>query len=144
MPSLHTTWALLLWWNARPLAAWFRAIMGGYLVFTVLATLGFGVHYAVDLVVAVPFALAAQATLAPGLAASPRRRAAAALFGAALVVAWLLVLRFGAPWLIAFPWLTAAASLLTVGLAYAVEGTVLVTTSENGQATRAQPTANPV
>jgi hypothetical protein len=125
MPSLHTTWALLLWWQARPLPRWFRALMGVYLVFTILATLGFGLHYAVDLVVAFPLALAAQAAFAPALAVSPRRRAAIGLLGAALVVGWLLVLRFEVAWVTGAPAVVGAALLLTAGLAYGVEGRAL-------------------
>src|SRR5262249_2291360 len=45
MPSLHTAWVLLYWWHARPLPRWVRIVMGTYLVFTMLATLGFGLHY---------------------------------------------------------------------------------------------------
>jgi hypothetical protein len=133
MPSLHTTWALLLWWHARPLAGWFRALMGGYLAFTVLATLGFGLHYAVDLVVAVPFALAAQALLAPGLAATFRRRITVAAFGVTLVFAWLLVLRHCVALVTGWPWLIAAGALLTAGSAYVAEELALPRVCDSGR-----------
>jgi hypothetical protein len=111
MPSLHTTWALLLWLHARPLARWFRVLTAVFLVFTLLATLGFGQHYAFDLVVAFPFTLAVQAATT---AAPPRPRLAALALGAGLVVAWLLLLRFGLTLLVVSPPLTAFAALATV------------------------------
>jgi hypothetical protein len=117
MPSLHTTWALFLWWHARPLPRWFRALAGGFLAFTLLATLGFGLHYAFDLVVAFPFAMACEAAFTPAPAAVARRRLAAVLLGAGLVVAWLVVLRFGGALLLWSPVLTWAAALATVAVA---------------------------
>jgi len=61
MPSLHMTWAVLMFWNARRSGIWLRAGYGLYLFLTVLFTLGSGEHYLIDLVVALPFALAVQA-----------------------------------------------------------------------------------
>src|SRR5262249_50195658 len=61
MPSLHTAWALLLWWHSRSLSRGMRVAAGGFLSFTILATLGFGAHYAFDVVVAFPSTLACRA-----------------------------------------------------------------------------------
>lgn len=58
IPSLHFTWSLLIWWNRKNWSKPVRVLSGLLLFFTGLATLGFGEHYLVDLVVAVPFALA--------------------------------------------------------------------------------------
>jgi hypothetical protein len=91
MPSLHTAWALLLWWHSRERGLFVRALAGAFLGFTLLATLGLGYHYAIDLVVAVPFAAAAQAAVAP---ASPaRRRTLVATI--AMVALWMALLRAG-------------------------------------------------
>src|SRR5581483_378110 len=57
IPSLHMTWVLLVWWNSRGLARWVRAIAMLFVVLTVLATLGTGEHYFIDLVAAFPFSL---------------------------------------------------------------------------------------
>ena len=67
------------------------------LLLTALATLGFGEHYLVDLVVAVPFALALQAAWTTGLSwkSSPRRDAFIA--GSLAVAVWFVLLRVGAP-----------------------------------------------
>jgi len=61
MPSIHTVWGLVFLWNTRPFGWAVRAFGAFVLVFTVLATLGLGYHYVVDLVAAVPFAAVAQA-----------------------------------------------------------------------------------
>lgn len=61
MPSLHVSWALLLFWSSRN---WPRSIRAGFAAFfalTVCATLGLGEHYVVDLVVAFPFTLTVRA-----------------------------------------------------------------------------------
>ena len=50
VPSLHLTWALL---TAR-YSRW-RSMMWTFVALTVASTLGLGEHYAVDLIVAVPF-----------------------------------------------------------------------------------------
>lgn len=91
MPSMHMTWALLVWWSAWELTPLARFIASGFAALTFLATLGFGEHYLVDLVVAVPFALLIEAICAFG-----RERKTALGVGAvglALTLSWLLLLR---------------------------------------------------
>jgi hypothetical protein len=53
MPSLHLTWAALLWLNARPI--WLMWFAFAFMLFTAFATLATGEHYVLDLVAAVPF-----------------------------------------------------------------------------------------
>mgnify|MGYP003365058219 CR=1 FL=1 len=112
MPSLHTTWALLIALNARGLARSFRCFAALYLVATVLATLIFGQHYLIDLVVAVPFALAMQ-SLAEAMIA---RRLPTVVFwaGSAAVAGWFLVLIWRAQWFLAIPGFTLAACVATL------------------------------
>jgi hypothetical protein len=93
VPSLHFASALLVWWNLRRLNWGLRAATGFFLIGTVLATLGLGEHYLVDLVIAVPFALALQAGLMAPASVSPRLRWLAAAVGTALTLAWLAALR---------------------------------------------------
>ena len=114
MPSLHTAWALLIFWQSRPLGRGVRVMAGFYLAFTVLATVGYGAHHAFDLVVAVPSTLACQALcmLVPAQAQAARRWALGC--GIFLTVAWLYLLRFGLPVLAFSPWLTAPAAVLTM------------------------------
>jgi hypothetical protein len=97
MPSVHIAMALLILWNSRRWAVGWRILAGALAVATFLATLGFGEHYLVDLFVAVPFALMAQGTAASRLGWNSRARIAAVGGGGAMVVAWLVYLRFPAP-----------------------------------------------
>jgi hypothetical protein len=114
MPSLHTAWALLIWWHARPLARWVRLLAGIYLGFTLLATLGYGAHYAFDVVVAFPSTLAAQALCLSSEPWLRWRRMTTAAWGAVLTVLWLSLLRHGL-WLLELsPAVTTSAAVGTV------------------------------
>ncbi|MGD0128452.1 MAG: phosphatase PAP2 family protein [Terriglobia bacterium] len=98
MPSLHMTWAVLLFWNARRSGICLRAVYLLYLILTVLITLGSGEHYLIDLVVALPFALAVQAGFSVPIRELPR--SLLVWSGAAGTLAWLGFLRFARPvWL---------------------------------------------
>ena len=91
MPSMHMTWALLVWWSAGELTPLARVIASGFAMLTFLATLGYGEHYLVDLIVAVPFALLIEA-----ICALPRERKAAlgaGVVGLGLMLGWLFMLR---------------------------------------------------
>ena len=91
MPSMHMTWALLVWWSAWELTPLARVIASGFAMLTFLATLGYGEHYLVDLIVAVPFALLIEA-----ICALPRERKAAlgaGVVGLGLMLGWLFMLR---------------------------------------------------
>jgi hypothetical protein len=113
IPSLESAWALLIWWCVCYCGKWIRWVATAFLSLTLLAALGLGEHYLVDLVVAVPFAVAA-------MAACTRQFRRAAIAGG-LTLAWLLYLRFGLPVLIPSPlaaWVAVVATL-AVSLALA-------------------------
>jgi len=57
MPSLHAAWVYIAFWFSRNLSRWEKGLAGFFLVSTLLATLGTGEHYIIDLVVALPFTL---------------------------------------------------------------------------------------
>lgn len=57
MPSLHFAYALLVLWGTWSIGLTARAFGVAFAILTVIATLGLGEHYVVDLVVAVPLAL---------------------------------------------------------------------------------------
>jgi hypothetical protein len=94
IPSLHMSWVLLVWWNSRGLAGWVRAIALVFVVLTVLATLGTGEHYFIDLVVAFPFSLMVQALCSYSIPFSNRERRAAFVVGAFATLIWLALLSF--------------------------------------------------
>jgi hypothetical protein len=91
MPSMHMTWALLVWWSAWELTPLARFIATGFATLTFLATLGFGEHYLVDLIVAVPFALLIEAICA--LKKERNAAIAAGAVGLGITLSWLLILR---------------------------------------------------
>ncbi len=57
MPSLHTAWVVLLFIRARCQGTGAMVCFGVLMVGTIIATLGQGEHYLLDLVVAVPMAV---------------------------------------------------------------------------------------
>jgi hypothetical protein len=91
MPSMHMTWALLVWWSAWELTRLARFIATGFATLTFLATLGFGEHYLVDLIVAVPFTLLVEAICA--LRCERNMALGAGAVGLGLTLSWLLMLR---------------------------------------------------
>jgi len=94
IPSLHMTWVLLIWWNSKGLPRWVRAIALAFVWFTVLATLGTGEHYFVDLVVAFPFSLMVQALCSYSLPFRSGERRTAFLFGTFVTLIWLALLSY--------------------------------------------------
>lgn len=121
MPSMHYGWALALWLSAvwtrhRGLRATTAVLLG----LTVLATLGLGEHYLIDLVVATPCVVALQAACTRTLAWDDPSRRRAFVWGAALTLAWLALLRFGLDIFIAVPGLSWVAVLATMAASVAV------------------------
>jgi hypothetical protein len=92
VPSMHLACALLILWACGPLGKWVRGIAALYLALTILATIGFGEHYVVDLIAAVPYALALAAACATS---GWRRNFRVIATGAGLTLAWIVALRFG-------------------------------------------------
>jgi PAP2 superfamily len=114
MPSLHMTWALLMAFNCKPFPRLVRAAAVIYVFATVLGTMGTGEHYFIDLVVALPFAVAIQALATRSAPLKSRNRLFPLVGGATLTLLWLLVVRFAIPffyqWTPLVPWLCIIAS----------------------------------
>jgi hypothetical protein len=125
IPSLHMAWVLLAWWNSKGLAAWIRWIAAAFVFFTVLATLGTGEHYFVDLVVAFPFALMVQALCLYPLPFGIGARRVAFLFGTFASLAWMALVSFATPvfWISPIiPWTLVAATIsLSIWLMYRLQ-----------------------
>jgi len=112
IPSLHMAWVVLLVWNAKTFSHGLRIFLGVYLALTVVATLGIGEHYFVDLVAGLPFALFVQTVVSPGAKPPLSNRVAASALALGLTLAWLLLTRFGTRLVLAsptIPWLLVAA-----------------------------------
>ncbi len=110
MPSLHLTWALLLWRLSRRGPRWLVVLATAWLIGTTLSTLGLGEHYAIDLVVALPFALGMEAVCRWAL--SPL-----VLANAGVVAAWIVGLRAAATPGAMTMW---GGVIVTLALAYAL------------------------
>jgi PAP2 superfamily len=94
-PSLHLGWALLALWYSECLSRRTRVAMAIFAVGTVFATLGLGEHYFVDLVAAFPFALILYAASALNVPITNRCRIAALVAGVAMLMSWVVLLRWG-------------------------------------------------
>jgi len=93
MPSLHTTWLLLVLLALRRSPVWHRLIGVALLAGTVLMIIGFGMHYVVDLIVALPLVLLVRGACAAALPLRNPRRWLAIAAGTALLLAWILAVR---------------------------------------------------
>lgn len=91
IPSLHTTWSLLIYWHARPHGLRPRLFGAAWVVLTITAMLGLGEHFLADVVITIPFAVAMRGVLATRTEARARIRAFA--IGAAFYFGWVLLLR---------------------------------------------------
>ena len=134
IPSLHMAWVLLVWWYSRGLSWWERSVAFAFVFFTVLATMGTGEHYFIDLVVAFPFAMLMEALCAFELPFQERRRLTALASGLFLTLGWLLTLRYSVHFFwrsAAIPWILCVA---TVAMSLLFESKLwLATTLEGNQ-----------
>lgn len=94
-PSLHMSWALLIWWYSKGLSWWTRLGLFGFLVGTALAIMGVGEHYFVDLVAAFPMALMIESICSPQLPIQNRRRLSPWLTALGCLLGWVCLLRSG-------------------------------------------------
>jgi hypothetical protein len=116
IPSLHMAWVLLIWWNSRGLSRWIRAIAFAFVFFTILATMGIGEHYFVDLVVAFPFALMVQALCMYRLPFKDGARRVAFLFGTFASLLWMALLSFATPFFWISPLIPWALVIATIAV----------------------------
>lgn len=93
-PSLHLSWALLIWWYSKG-DSW-RA-RGAFLVFllvTAFVILGIGEHYFVDLVAAFPFSVAIE-SFCSVVAVTRATRAVILAAALAMLSGWVILMRSG-------------------------------------------------
>lgn len=115
MPSLHTAWALLIWFNARGLAPLPRVGFQLFAALNLLATVGLrDAHWATDLIVGAPIAVAVQALCATSGSLFDARRWLTAGAAIALIWLWFAALRWGVDVFVAVPGLSWAAFAATI------------------------------
>lgn len=93
MPSLHTAWALAIFFHTRRAPGWLRWGGAVWLIVTLLATLGFGFHYGADLLAGAILAFAVESVLRVRLGKAPVLTLLAGL-GFLLLTVLLLAYRF--------------------------------------------------
>jgi hypothetical protein len=94
MPSMHTAWALAVFVHSRGGPYWLR--LGGtlWLAGTVLATLGFGYHYGVDLIAGAVLCLTVESALRKPVSQRICSPLVLVVFGSAFLVVLLLCCRY--------------------------------------------------
>lgn len=115
MLSLHTVWALLIWFNVRHFGNVPRRLLRGFSIANIIATMGpAGGHWLTDLMVAVPFAVGVQALCITIRSMHDNTRWGAVISGFAIAFAWLAALRWCTGIFVAVPglsWLAIVATL---------------------------------
>jgi len=106
MPSMHFGWMLcaLIVWMQSQTGRWSRTVMLIMTLFVGLATLYLGEHYTIDLIAAVPFALAGIALTTTGVAFSKSERWRTVALGFACWLLWVLLLRNQILFFLEHPW----------------------------------------
>jgi hypothetical protein len=127
MPSLHMAWVLLVWWYSRGLAWWERLVALSFLFFTVIATMGTGEHYFIDLVVAFPFALFIESLFAFDLSIFESGRVIGLSLGCVSTLAWFYALRYCTHVFWTSPLVPWALCTLTIGLSLFFESRLQTT-----------------
>ncbi len=115
IPSLHLSWALLIFWNTAGMRKTIRIAAGLFLGGTVFATLSLGEHYLIDLIVAVPFSLIFQAAFTNFGHENIKWRNYAVLGGAGIVAGWIIMIRFCILSLVTWPAATRFFLIFTLG-----------------------------
>jgi hypothetical protein len=140
MPSVHLAVTLLAWWYSKGLSWMERLVAFAFLALNVLATLGTGEHWFVDLIVAFPYALMTQAICAYHVPWKDPRRKTALFLGLGATLGWMATLRYGRElfWSSPIvPWALSAATITLVLLRQAKLDTV----ANLGKLTAAAPSA---
>lgn len=116
MPSMHTAWALAIFIHSRNGPRWLR--WGGtfWLVGTVVATLGFGYHYGVDLVVGAVLCLTLESALRAPERGWDWSRVRLVVGGALLLAVMLLCFRYLPVQMARWPLIAGSLVIGTLGL----------------------------
>jgi membrane-associated phospholipid phosphatase len=114
MPSLHTAWATAIFVHSRRGPRALRWAGAFWLVATLLATLGFGYHYGVDLIAGAVFSLTIEAALRTLDRGLDPRGVALVAYGTAVFTALLLAYRYLPTQMAHHPWLSGPLLILAL------------------------------
>lgn len=119
VPSGHVAFALLAYLtvsDVQTASRWLRTGALGFLIFTVLATLGLGEHYLIDLVLAVPLTVALRACSVDPRVPGFRTRLIVAATCLGILGIWIVLLRSSVPFFRSVPMASWCAILTTLAL----------------------------
>ncbi|MFJ7230084.1 phosphatase PAP2 family protein [Streptomyces tendae] len=139
MPSLHTAWATVIFIHSRKGPRVLRWAGTFWLVATLTATLGFGYHYAIDLVAGVVFAVTVEAGLRALDRGWARSGSLLVAHGAVVFAAILLSTRYLSLEMARHPWVFGP--LLLLAMASVIHG--YVRTAKSWEPAPAVPPALP-
>ena len=91
MPSLHAAWSILCFLALRRSARWQQILGGAYVTATFITTLGLGLHYAIDWIVALPLVLLIRSVTLDTMPSTLRLTIVGSCSG--LLVVWIFVIR---------------------------------------------------
>jgi hypothetical protein len=91
---MHISWAILIFLFTWGFPLWARCLAALFVILTACATLGFGQHYFMDLVVAAPLVLLIRALFMNELGWADVERSRALGVGFALLAFWIGMIRF--------------------------------------------------
>lgn len=138
MPSMHFGWMLtatILWWQSETGRS-SRVVMLLMTICVALATLYLGEHYVIDLIVAVPFTLAAIALTTSGVPFTCPQRWRTVLLGFGCWLGWVLLLRNQITFFLDHPWacwvITGMTALIVMAQAYAMADFPRIASIESG------------
>jgi hypothetical protein len=95
MPSMHMTWAILVFLYARGFSSTGRLLAGAFMFLTLCATLGLREHYLIDLIVALAVVLFVRSLCAFQLSWTDPDRLRGMLAGIAMLALWISLIRCG-------------------------------------------------
>jgi PAP2 superfamily len=135
VPSLHFSWALMIWWNSKSLPKWAQLIAGLFVLGTAFSAMAIGEHYLFDLIVALPFSLMVQALMIRTVKLSDPARWVPAAAGLVMFALWMVICRFATQFMLTsavLPW-SLAVLTSTVCLIWAFRLPALIPEMEKPQ-----------
>lgn len=127
IPSMHIGWAFIMWLISLNYRLIIRLAFGLLLILNVMATLGLGEHYLVDLIVAIPFMSFVFAISRKPLVRDDKRRVYVFITGLALTILWCVYLRTGHEYFNALPGISWLLVLGTIFISYRSFSAILLT-----------------
>ena len=125
IPSMHIGWTFIMWLISLNYRLVIRLGFGLLLILNVMATLGLGEHYLVDLIVAIPFMLFVFAISRKPLIEDDKRRTHAFITGFVLTILWCVYIRTGHEIFNAIPGMSWLLVLATVFICYRLFTSIL-------------------